>query len=307
MARTHTPKTRRPSTRGSATPPSDSAQRGVGLVIEWPTVKVVESGHDISPETALVTQWMLDALDGAGEALGQARVYIAAAGILGSDAQEERVRAALRTAVQGLGIGSESAQRWSEGGCELELRAFHESANAMEWVETHLLNTVNHSQTALTVENTDKDKAIESAVEAAICLLPPDYLRSAAILQGVHEHIRVKIAAALEPLLNLEAARHPQSTYDEKKELCKWINAELRRFGLALAVPDRSEPCFLLANPGGRPGFGRFMLYYFDGNGRRRDALTAVSLPHLSLRLDDLAHAHGQRVGRSGLVPPGPQ
>jgi hypothetical protein len=102
---------------------------------------------------------------------------------------------------------------------------------------------------------------------------------------------RKKIAAVLEPALNAKAAMLPHATYDEKKTLAKWANAELRRFGLAIRCPRTGKACLLMGNPGGQPGKGRFVLEYTDESGKRHHPFTSVTLPHLELTLDDLTRA----------------
>ena len=99
------------------------------------------------------------------------------------------------------------------------------------------------------------------------------------------------MAAALEAAINAEAKLHPQETYEDKKALAKWVNAELRAFGLAIKNPDGGKPCFIMGNPGGKPGFGRFLFEYTDDSGKRHHPLTSVTLPHLELVPEDLTRA----------------
>jgi hypothetical protein len=138
--------------------------------------------------------------------------------------------------------------------------------------------------------------AVTNVVEQEVTRLPSGYDDARRFLAKLSDAVREKIAAALEPRLNAEARNRPQQTYEEKKELAKWITAELRRFGLALSVEGTTRPCLIMANTGGRPGIGRFALYYTDDAGRRHDVYSPGNLPDLKLTLDEMARApYGQR------------
>lgn len=100
--------------------------------------------------------------------------------------------------------------------------------------------------------------------------------------------VRTELAARLELALNDQASRVRHVSYDDKKTLAKWINAELRRFGLAIRCPRTGNRCYLMGNPGGQVGVGRFMLEYTDESGKRHHPLTSVDLPHINLMLDAL-------------------
>ena len=102
---------------------------------------------------------------------------------------------------------------------------------------------------------------------------------------------RKEAARVLQPAINDRAAEMPHEKYEDKKRLAKWVNAELRRMGLAIRCPRTGIPCYLMGNPGGQPGFGRFLLEYTDEEGKRRHPLTSVTLPHLDLMPDDLSRA----------------
>ncbi|HKQ48575.1 MAG TPA: hypothetical protein VJZ71_10940 [Phycisphaerae bacterium] len=111
------------------------------------------------------------------------------------------------------------------------------------------------------------------------------------------DKVRIDAARLLEPALAAEASRQPQRTYDEKKTLAKWVNAELRRIGLAIRCPRTGRPSLLLANAGGQPGIGRFHLEHTDAEGRRHRSVTSVALPELKLMPDELTRApYGERT-----------
>lgn len=71
---------------------------------------------------------------------------------------------------------------------------------------------------------------------------------------------RQEVAASLLPALKDEMQRRPHATHDDKKELVGWVNAELRRFGLAIKFPDSDRAATLVAVPGNKPEEGRFQL-----------------------------------------------
>jgi hypothetical protein len=145
-------------------------------------------------------------------------------------------------------------------------------------------------------EANDVKAVIAKAVEG----VKDDYRSCREVLFSLHEASRHAFAVALKSPLNAAAAKMPQSTYEEKKTLAKWVNAELRHLGLALRDPKTGKPCFLIGNAGNRPGSSRFLLDYVDDKGKRVRAHTSVTLPELELMPDDLSKAqYGERTQRS--------
>ncbi len=108
------------------------------------------------------------------------------------------------------------------------------------------------------------------------------YDEARAVLLDFESSAREAIARALSPHFVYHVTFMPQETYDEKRELAKWVNGELRRFGVAIRCPKTDLPAFLVADPGGRPGFGRFQLEVtLDGKPHR--SVSSGTLMHLSL------------------------
>lgn len=138
-------------------------------------------------------------------------------------------------------------------------------------------------------------RVLDDAIDLALADRPATYEARREVLTQVRDAARHAIIRVLEPLLNERAASTPHRTYEQKKELAKSINAELRWFGLALKVERVDEPCLIMANPGGTPGLGRFVLDYTDADGERHRPLTSVSLPRLNLTLDSLVRAPAGR------------
>lgn len=97
-----------------------------------------------------------------------------------------------------------------------------------------------------------------------------------------HE-FRQQLAAELTPTLNAKIQAMPHETYEEKKNLAKWVNEELRRFDLAIKCPKTGEPSILLADVGNKPEFGRFIIEHKNDDGKRVRSFTSAELPHLEL------------------------
>ena len=75
----------------------------------------------------------------------------------------------------------------------------------------------------------------------------------------------------------------PAASYDDKRALARWVNAELRRFGLAIVCPKSRRPSVLLADPGGAPGTGHFQFQSESPEGRKVRAFSSAALPRLEL------------------------
>lgn len=188
------------------------------------------------------------------------------------------------------GPGGDDEVTWPLGRATLYLHVAPHPATPEE-----LMRRAEQAQKSLladVVDVTDRIRElIEGELEQALGDLPPEYSARRHVFATLHDSVRSVIASALEPVLNEQAAAMPQETYEEKKALAKWVNAELRRFGLALKSDRTDRPCILVGNPGNRPGFGRFMLQYADEHGKLQNPLTSVTLPHLALMPDDLTRA----------------
>jgi hypothetical protein len=134
-------------------------------------------------------------------------------------------------------------------------------------------------------------ESVEKLVDDVSARLPADYASRRETLLQLSDAVRNRLAAAIEPAINSAAAAFPQSSYEEKKALAKWINAELRRFGLALRAPKTGHPCILVATTGPRPDVGRFVFDYVDASGKRHHPMSSATLPDLEVMLDDLTRA----------------
>jgi Ran GTPase-activating protein (RanGAP) involved in mRNA processing and transport len=181
----------------------------------------------------------------------------------------------------------------------LALRVFPNRARAEGWITARhaQLGAGRRAESAVPETPASGKLDVASVLRSLDAPLPDEYEARRRVLCTLTDAVREQVRRAMEPALNQRAAALPQGTYDEKKELAKWVNGELRRFGLAIRC--KGKRCFLMGNPGGQPGIGRFVLEYTDDQGKRHHPLTSVTLPHLELMLDDLERtAFGERVSR---------
>jgi len=125
--------------------------------------------------------------------------------------------------------------------------------------------------------------AWEAATEALLKALPDEYQPLTGKLADVDHIFRMALARRLEDAFNHQVGGMPAATYDDKRTLARWVNAELRRFGLALVCPKSKRPSVLLADPGGTPGVGRFQFQSESPEGRKVRAYSSATLPRLEL------------------------
>jgi len=142
----------------------------------------------------------------------------------------------------------------------------------------------------------DERRSLREVIEAVVKALPVEYPKRRAELARLNDEFREHLARALEPSLNAELSLLPQASYEDKKTLAKWVNAELRQIGLAIRCPKTGKPCHILANKGHDPVRGRFQLEYTDIDGQRRRTVSSAELPALALMPDDPSRAeYGER------------
>jgi hypothetical protein len=96
--------------------------------------------------------------------------------------------------------------------------------------------------------------------------------------------VRQRAAARFLPALKAEMQRRPHETYDQKIELVRWVNAELRRFNMAFKHPKTGQPAAFYPSPGNHPDIGAFQLDGKDAGGKR----TTITTPDLAALLDKL-------------------
>jgi hypothetical protein len=123
--------------------------------------------------------------------------------------------------------------------------------------------------------------------------MPEDFEKLVAALQEGRRVFVEEIGSRLEPAFNAEVVRRPHGTYEEKKELSKWVNHELRGLGLTLACPKTGLPAYVTGNTGSDRRVGRFVFHALQPDGTRFVSLSAGTLPRLRL-LPALTEHHRQ-------------
>jgi FHA domain len=139
-------------------------------------------------------------------------------------------------------------------------------------ISTYLTNdpSTDHPDTSLDrlLSNVPKNAPYEEQAEAAS--------------QLTHE-VRLQLASRIAPAFNAAIQAMPQDTYDQKKELAAWVNAELGRFGLAVKCPKTGLPAKLHGDTGNYPETGRFQFQVSTDSGRPHRTVNTPDLPVLEL------------------------
>ena len=99
-------------------------------------------------------------------------------------------------------------------------------------------------------------------------------------LQG---EFKRQIIARLLPPLKEEMQRMPHESYEQKKEIVRFVNSNLRRLDLAVKSPKTGLPATFRPFPGNHPEVGSFQLRSEDADGREKTFTT----PDLATLLDN--------------------
>lgn len=114
--------------------------------------------------------------------------------------------------------------------------------------------------------------------------LPGDYAVLAEALAAANHGLRRAIADRLQPALNAHVQAMPQGTHEEKQAVCKWVNAELRPFGLAVRCPNTGLPAILVADTQGADrSKSRFRFEIVNADGKKTRTFGKAQLPPLEL------------------------
>lgn len=113
--------------------------------------------------------------------------------------------------------------------------------------------------------------------------LSADYDGLSAALTEIHQAYRQNLADSLTPALTVKMQEKPHAGYEDKKELAKFVNAELRKYGLTIKCPKTGRPASLGADPGNHPAEGRFHLLTEAEDGKK---VRTVNTPQLSTLLE---------------------
>lgn len=109
------------------------------------------------------------------------------------------------------------------------------------------------------------------------------YEQQANVLEEQLHRFRQSLAQELAPTLNARMQATPHGTYEEKKDLAKWVNEELRRFDLAIKCPKTGQPSILLVGTGNHPEIGRFEIEHRNSEGKRVRAVCTPKLLDIEL------------------------
>ena len=184
-------------------------------------------------------------------------------------------------------------------GLTIRLRVAGDSGRAEGWVELYSHRDEQRSKGHVSKETDERTEFLRAVLEELLGSLPSGYSARRTALAELSDVFRDAIARALEPALNEHLKAMPQATYDDKKDLAKYVNAELRRFGLALRSRKTDHPTLLRCDPGRQMQEGRFQLDYIDAEGRRHRPENSSKLPYLNLMVDDLTRVpYGERSHR---------
>ena len=107
----------------------------------------------------------------------------------------------------------------------------------------------------------------------------------------------------IEPAFNARLAEMPQETLSDKQQLCRWVNAELRRLGLAIRCPKTGHAAILHADRGNPRQNGRFQVELMGKEfGRRSVSSPTLFYVHLTqepTRVEPLAQLWSAKVSTS--------
>lgn len=181
-------------------------------------------------------------------------------------------------------------------GCFAHLYKFPDRDTAEVWLRKRAAPSTESVKSGGMGEGSENEKRAADAELRSLGRISYTMLRER--LAESFDRDRVRIAAQLEQPLNVEINARPHASYDEKKELAKWVNGELRSFGLAIKCPKTARPAILLGSPTGTPGVGRFHLEVMTDEGIPKRTVTSVEVPRLGLMLADLSWAKSGGRGR---------
>jgi hypothetical protein len=91
--------------------------------------------------------------------------------------------------------------------------------------------------------------------------LEADYAALVQHLLSIQHFTRKVLAECLAKSLDQELRVIPQKTYEQKKDLARWLSCQLKAFNLAIRCPQTGLPAKLIANPGRNRSGGFFMLH----------------------------------------------
>ena len=133
-------------------------------------------------------------------------------------------------------------------------------------------------------ENTPEG-GVGTKIDALLAVISTEssYLDQASRFAELNHRFKQQVASRLQPKLNAHVQEMPRETYEDKKAIGDWVNAELEKFGLALRCPKTGLPAQLKGDPGNWPKIGRFQFQVVTGTGRPKRTVSTDTLPVLEL------------------------
>jgi hypothetical protein len=127
--------------------------------------------------------------------------------------------------------------------------------------------------------------SLDDKFKEVVALSPEDYDGRAAALSEINHACRQRMAAELAEALNARIREKPHETLEEKKELARWVNDQLKPLGLAVRCPNTKLPARLMGIAGSyrpdEPG-GTFCFEIYK-DGKQRKTAYSDTLPELTL------------------------
>jgi hypothetical protein len=143
---------------------------------------------------------------------------------------------------------------------------------------------------------------LREQIRELLVQMPLDYPQASLWSKLVAKILGEELAAALQPKLNDAMQSMPHETLEQKRDLVKWVNSEMRDLGLSIRCSRTGLPGILVADVGSSPHSqwtGRFRIETRQPDGHRVRTKTSSHLPELELtierpRNESLARRHSR-------------
>jgi hypothetical protein len=123
---------------------------------------------------------------------------------------------------------------------------------------------------------------------------PNNYSTVSQQAQDARRDVLNKIVAEMTRPLSMYVETQPCDTFDEKRSLASWVNAETQRLGLRLQCPNTGLPATLSAELS--PTGSRFSLHIRTDDQRNVKSFSSKRLPRITLMIDPAEFSPRARV-----------
>ena len=144
-----------------------------------------------------------------------------------------------------------------------------------------------------------KEQGWLEAMRLALEALPHDYPTRYQRIAAMRHDIQRAFASALSEPLNQYVLSLPQSSLEEKRELARSVNKDLRLLNLAVRCPETGRAAILLAESGYLDRSSKFRFKSIDETGRRWKRCVSERTPRLEL-MEGPAREETQARGERG-------